>query len=72
MESTTNMLDWTLKQLRNHNSYNQKFIAEKLGITPQAYERKENKSRKFNADELYLLSNLFNFNMDDMYKIIKN
>lgn len=53
-----------LKQLREELGFNQSDIAEKIGITPQAYGLYENEKRDIGTQTLLKLSDIFNVDIE--------
>lgn len=66
------LTDFTLKQLRQFRGYGQRTIADKLGITKQAYSHKESKKRNWTLLEKEKLAEIFELDMEILEEILKN
>src|ERR1700748_3626326 len=55
-----------LRLLREYRNYSQEYIAEKLGITQNAYSRIENNQTRLTADRLEKLSAILNISMMEL------
>jgi putative transcriptional regulator len=53
--------------LREKNNYSKKYMAEKLGISAQQYSNKEKGKFEFSSDEMFILRNLFNKPLEDIF-----
>ncbi|WP_062105242.1 helix-turn-helix domain-containing protein [Bacillus niameyensis] len=62
-----NKITNNLKALREERGIKQKFIAEKLGITPNYYSQIENCHRPPQLEHLLILRDLFNVSLDDIF-----
>lgn len=60
-------MQWNLIMLRKLNGYNQKDIADILEISLSTYMRKEAGLSQFKADEMFILKNLFNRRIDEIF-----
>ena len=58
----------SVKAARVNAKKNQKDVADALGLSLTAYQRKENGQVRFYADELALLSQLFNVPMLNFFE----
>ncbi len=56
-----------LKQLREQRGLKQKFVAEKLGISPNYYSQIENGHRYPQVEHLLKLRDIFNVSLDDIF-----
>ncbi len=56
-----------LKSLREERGIKQKFIAEKLGISPNYYSQIENGHRPPQVEQLLKLRDLFNVSLDEIF-----
>ncbi|UUI41141.1 helix-turn-helix domain-containing protein [Oceanobacillus oncorhynchi] len=66
MTETKNISN-NLKQLREQRGLKQKFIAEKLGISPNYYSQIENGHRYPQVEHLLKLRDIFNVKLDDIF-----
>lgn len=58
----------TVKAARVNCGMLSKDVAEKLGLSINAYSRKENNRSRFYADEIAQLSNLFNIPYENFFE----
>lgn len=61
-----NNFSQSLKQHRAVNGFTQKQMADKLGITPNAYQKYELNTREPNLDTLILIADIFNVPLDEL------
>lgn len=57
----------TVAEARRMRNISQDKVAEYLGISPNGYRKKELGESKFYIDEAYLICELFNMSLDDIY-----
>lgn len=60
-------MQWNLIRLRKEHDLTQTKLAELLGITLKTYCSKEHNKTRFNADEMFLLSDFFNLPIADIF-----
>lgn len=53
--------------LRKRHHYSQEYVAKYLGISSTQYGYKERGLYEFTQDEMFLLRDLFNMNMEDIF-----
>lgn len=53
--------------LRKRHNYSIKYVAEYLGISNKQYSAKEKGEYEFTADEMFLLKDLFNLNIEEIF-----
>lgn len=53
--------------LRSKHNYSKTFLASKLGITVQTYSKKERGDYEFTSDEMFILKNLFEEKLEDIF-----
>lgn len=58
----------SVKKYRDKNNITQEEMAKKLGITQQAYSRKERGERKFFVDEGFILEETLNVPLRELFK----
>ena len=61
-----NNFSQSLKQHRTANGLTQKQMADKLGMTPNAYQKYELNTREPNLDTLILIADIFNVSLDEL------
>lgn len=61
------MKQWKLIRLRKEGALTQEKMAEKLNINISTYYLKENGKLQFNANEMFMISELFNKKMEDIF-----
>ncbi|MBT2215880.1 helix-turn-helix transcriptional regulator [Virgibacillus dakarensis] len=61
------MKQWVLKRLRDEANLTQKEFAEKIGMTPYSYNRKENGKTAFADYEMFKIRNFFDKPIDDIF-----
>lgn len=61
------MLDNNLKQLRDARGLKSKFIAEKIGISPNYYSQIENGHRTPQIEHLLKLREIYNISLDEIF-----
>lgn len=57
----------TVAEARRMRNISQDKVAEYLGISSNGYRKKELGESKFYIDEAYLICELFNMSLDDIY-----
>lgn len=60
-------MQWNLLRIRKENKLSQAKMAEILKIDYTTYHNKETGKSKFNSDEMFLISNLFNLPIEDIF-----
>ena len=60
-----------VKEYREEKGYTQKRIAEILGISQQAYSKKEKGLRGFTVEELLILEEVLEASISELFKEIK-
>ncbi|BAK15811.1 predicted transcriptional regulator [Solibacillus silvestris StLB046] len=60
-------MQWNLLRIRKENKLSQAKMAEILKIDYTTYHNKETGKSKFNADEMFLISNLFDLPIEDIF-----
>lgn len=63
----TNLAFPILYITRREHGHTQKFVAKKLGISPQRYQLKESGKANFSLDEAKLLSDLYDMPIDELF-----
>lgn len=61
-----------VKEYRLMKKYTQKYMADKLEITQEAYSHKENGKRGFTVQELFMLEEILDTSINELFKDIKN
>jgi transcriptional regulator with XRE-family HTH domain len=56
-----------IKTLRENNNFTQNEISDLLGITAQAYGRKENGKRNFSIYEAQVLADFYSVQMEELF-----
>lgn len=57
----------TVKTMRKINDFTQEDMAEKLGISVNAYSKLECGKSRFSLEKLEQIANIFNINMSELY-----
>lgn len=60
-------MQWNLIRLRKENNYSQEDLAKILGVTDSTYRNKETGKTQFKMDEMFILANLFDGDMEDIF-----
>ena len=60
-------MQWHLMRLRKEKKISQVKMADFLNVDVTTYHNKETNKTKFNADEMFLISNLFNLPIEDIF-----
>ncbi len=58
-----------IRKLRRDNGYTQRFVAQKLNISPQAYGYYERGKRKISSPMMAILANLYHLNVLDLIEL---
>lgn len=53
--------------LRERNKYSKKYMAEKLGLSVQQYSNKERGDYEFTSDEMFIVRDIFNKRIEDIF-----
>lgn len=60
-------MQWKLMLLRKENRITQRKMAELLEVDVTTYQNKESGKTKFNVDEMFVISKLFNLPMEQIF-----
>ena len=60
-------MQWNLMRIRKENNLTQVKMAEILNMDYSTYNKKENGKSKFDSDEMFLISCLFDKPMDEIF-----
>ena len=60
-------MQWNLMRLRKEKKITQSEMAKILSVDVTTYHNKESGKTKFNADEMFLISRLFDLPMEDIF-----
>lgn len=60
-------MQYKLIILRERHGYSIKFVADYLGISAKQYRAKEKGEYAFDSDEMFLLADLFNEEISDIF-----
>lgn len=63
----TKNISSNLKKLREQRGLKQKFVAERIGISPNYYSQIENGHRYPQVEHLLKLRDIFNVTLDDIF-----
>ena len=60
-------MQYKLIKWRNYNGFTQEFMAKHLGISLRTYINKEAGFSQFKADEMFVIANLLNMNIGEIF-----
>lgn len=60
-------MQWNLIRLRKEAGYRQHELAEIVGLSKDAYGYKERGQRPFDSDEMFILRDLFQLRLEDIF-----